>query len=275
MLMKSTSIPQKFILECFQYSLTGRLGHGIVHNLNGPLQILSMQMEMVKMDIMKCMGILNGNSPDLKTGDAAGISPVCLNEISRINERMDQVSEVTGRLESMIQILGYRGEDEGGIKQPRPVEMLSFVNEFIEFWSADLYFKHRVEKRLSLPDNSVFLMMDESPVLAMMDGIMSGFLWCIKAREGSSFGMTLVPGVESGCRIEFEHTGLPVPDDICEKVTSLRSRYMEEREAALLGCSDIHASPELIMALLLGAVRSVDAGWSFELTPTRAVVSSS
>jgi hypothetical protein len=153
MLMKSTSIPQKFILECFQYSLTGRLGHGIVHNLNGPLQILSMQMEMVKMDIMKCMEILSGRNPDFKAGDAKGISPVCLNEISRINERMDQVSEVTGRLESMIQILGYRGEDEAGIKQPRPVDMLSFVNEFIEFWSADLYFKHRVEKRLTLPDS--------------------------------------------------------------------------------------------------------------------------
>ena len=257
----------KFFLECFQYSLTGKLANGIVHNLNGPLQILSMQMEMMKMDLVKF-------DPSFLCSESAGVT-VSQDDISRINERMQQVSEVIVRLESMIRILGYRGLDDEVQKQLQPVDMCSFLGDFIEFWNADLYFKHKVEKKILLPESSIFPVIDETGVLAMLDGIMSGFLLCIKGMSGSSFSMACSPVNQNGCRIEFEHTGIPVPDEVCEKVINLKNSYRNDKTISMPAPCDMADNPELLMSLLLGALRSVDTGWTFELSPQGAVVSQS
>ena len=256
------------MLECFQYSLTGRLGHGLVHNLNGPLQILSMQMEMMKMDIMKYGSQLSGAE-----GRKSGLD-ACQEFLAKAGERVEQAAEVMGRLETMIQIIGYRGQDDNHVdKQARPVEMAEFLSDLLEFWNADLYFKHRVEKHIKMPEGSIFVNMEETPVLSMFDGLMSAFLYCIKAKEGSSFGMSLEPAEGGGCCIELDHTGMPIPDDICARVAAAREDYNTDRLKPLFECSDISHNPELLVALVLSAVRSVDAGWSFELAPDRAVVS--
>ena len=260
--MKDISMPQKFILDCFQYSLTGRLGHGIVHNLNGPLQILSMHLEMLKMDIMKFCGHNESHS-----GEAS-------DTMSRMNERLEQINDVVIRLESMIQILGYRGEDQSGDKQPMPVDMCMFIKDFLEFWNADLYFKHRVDKSVSLPDATIFQIIDESGVLAIMDGIMAGFLHCIKEVEGSRFSVELSQGDEGNCVISFGHSGKPVSTEICDAVTALRQQYMTTKDSQLLQCHHINNHPEILMALLLAAFRSVEIGWEFELEPMSAVITS-
>lgn len=261
-----------FFLECFQYSLTGRLANGIVHNLNGPLQILSMQMEMIKMDLMKFdnPSALYAESLDLSSGGGA-----LRDDIARINERLEQITEVIVRLESMIRILGYRGMSDDEEKQLKPVDMCPFLEDFIEFWNADLYFKHRVEKEILLPESSLFPVIDEAGVLAMLDGIMSGFMLCIKGMDGSSFRMVCSSVGRNGCCIELGHTGLPVPDEMCEKIMSLRNSYSNNRDGqpASPQSSDMGNNPELFMSLLLGAVRSVDAGWTFEISPQDVVIS--
>lgn len=262
----------KFFLECFQYSLTGRLAQGIVHNLNGPLQILSMQMEMLNMDLLK---FYNLPPSCVESLDESEGMTVLQSEVGRINERVQQASEVITRLESMIRVLGYRGVDNGEEKYLKPVDIRSLLEDFIEFWNADLYFKHRVEKKIRFPESSIFPVIDEAEVLAMMDGIMSGFLLCIKGMEGSSFGMACLPVGQGSCRIEFEHTGIPVPDEICERIASLRNSYQDDGEAPMLSSLDMSNNPALSIALLLGAVKSVDAGWTFELSPRSAVISQS
>ncbi len=261
--------PHKFILESFQYSLPGRLGHGLVHNLNGPLQILSMQMEMLKMDFMK-LGSQIG-----KTETGSMDVDICREFMDKAGGRVEQAAEVITRLETMIQVIGCRGEDRETEEQARPVDMVAFLNTLMEFWKADLYFKHRVEKRISMPEISVFVMMEETPVLAMLDGVMSAFLYCIKAgdREGSSFGLSLASQEEGGCRIEVEHTGSPIPKEICEKVMATMDEYARDRTVPFLTWDDMNdAPPDLLVSLLLGAVSSVDAGWTFDLGPNSAVM---
>ncbi len=266
--MNNESMFQKFILECFQYSLTGMLGHGLVHNLNGPLQILSMQMEMMKMDIMK----YGGQAGKAGSGDSG--AALCREFMDKATERVEQAAEVIGRLETMIQIIGYRGQDEQAEKHARPVDMAEFLNELLEFWNADLYFKHRVDKNILIPDGIIFVSMVETPVLAMLDGLMYAFLCCIKAKEGSSFAMRLEPGDSGGCRIEFEHTGEVIPEEVCARVAASMEAYRKDRTSGILDCSDIRdRSPHLLVALTLSAIRSVDAGWQYELAPSGAVVS--
>ncbi len=266
--MNSESMLHKFVLECFQYSLTGRLGHGLVHNLNGPLQILSMQMEMMKMDIMKY------GSQSVRADSSDSGTALCAEFMDKAGERVEQATEVIARLETMIQIIGYRGQDDQAEKHARPVDMAEFLHELLEFWNADLYFKHRVDKNIFMPDGAIFVNMEEAPVLSMMDGLMAAFLGCIKAKQGSSFAMRLEPGESGGCRIELEHTGQAIPQEVCARVSASKEAYRKDREAAILDCSDIsREAPDLLVALTLSAVRSVDAGWEYELAPNHAVVS--
>ena len=254
-----------FLLKCFQYSLTGRMGHGLVHNLNGPLQILSMQIEMLKM----------GLSQEEMRAQGGGEKQSGSDFIVSARERVEEISRVIARLESMIHIIGYRGENQQEEMQKRPVEIGAFIRDFIEFWQADLYFKHRVEKEINIPETAIFAVMEESVVLSMLDGLMAAFLYCIKRREGASFFLDVKPIDSGGCRIEMGHSGEPVQDEICSIVTTLREEYVKDRESALIDCSTIPKyPPDLMVGLILGAVRSVDAGWSFDLSPERVVVSS-
>ncbi len=258
----------KFILECFQYSVTGRLGHGIVHNLNGPLQILSMQMEMLKMGLMQLDMKLQNSNGDF---DAAA----CREFVESAQDRVKQASDVMARLESMIHVIGYRGEEEKEESQKRPVEMTTFLKDFVEFWHADLYFKHRVEKNLIMPEVSVFAVIEESVVLAMLDGIMAAFIYCIKAKDDGSFSLVLGSGENGTCTIELSHTGTAIPDDLCQSVKAIQEEYRQDRDAALLNLGDISGyPPHLFVALALAAVRSVDAGWNFEIEPQRVLVAS-
>ncbi len=225
-----------------------------------------MQMEMLKMDFMK----LGNQIGKTETG---GIDvDVCREFMDKAGGRVEQAAEVITRLETMIQVIGCRGEDKETEEQARPVDMVAFLNNLMEFWKADLYFKHRVEKRVTMPEISVFVMMEETPVLSMLDGVMSAFLYCIKASEESSFGMSLASQDEGGCKIELEHTGEPISEEICEKVMAVMNEYARDRTVPFLSWDDMKDDPDLLVSLLLGAVSSVDAGWTFDLSPNSVVM---
>ncbi len=258
--MRNTSISEFFLLNCFQRSLAGRLGHGIVHNLNGPLQILSMQLEMLKMDMMK----LRGGSHPGECGKTVGM----------MEGRLEQIGEVIVRLDSMIQLLGYRGADESAERQLMPVDMCRFIRDLIEFWNADLYFKHRVAKEIVLPDSPIFQVMDEFMVIAMMDGIMAGFIYCIKQREDGGFGISLEPYGDNGCMIRLEHSGRPMSDALCSQIVNMRQQYQKDRDSLMLESDELDREPELFLAMALGACRSVELGWEFSIAPLEVVLKS-
>ena len=188
--------------------------------------------------------------------------------------RLDQVGDVIVRLESMIQVLGYRGEDESADKQLMPVDMCRFIRDFLEFWNADLYFKHRVAKEVILPDSPIFQVIDEFMVIAMMDGIMAGFIYCIKQQEGGGFGISLEAVEDNGCVIKLEHSGRPISDTLCSHIEDVRQQYQKDRESLVLQCDDLAREPELLMALTLGACRSVELGWKFSIAPQQVVLKS-
>ena len=188
--------------------------------------------------------------------------------------RLGQISDVIVRLESMIQVLGYRGDDESADKQPMPVDMCRFIRDFLEFWSADLYFKHRVAKEVILPESPIFQVIDEFMVIAMMDGIMAGFIYCIKKQEGGGFGISLEAAGDNGCVIRLEHSGRPISDALCRHIEYVRQQYQKDTDSLVLECDDLAREPELLMALALGARRSVELGWKFSIAPQEVVLRS-
>lgn len=98
----------------------GSLMGGVVHNLNGSIQILSMQMEMIQ----RTMARKDGKSH------------------SSIQEKMDQCMAQIDKLKSMLEVLHLRERDEEG---SRRINLNEVIEREIGLFHHHLFFKHHVK----------------------------------------------------------------------------------------------------------------------------------
>jgi two-component system sensor kinase FixL len=109
-------------LDRYRYSTLGSFVRGIVHNLNGSLQILSMQMELLQ-------GAL------LKEGDKMNPS---------LNVKMAQCQEQLDKLKAMVEVLMQKGiHDESESSQP--IYLNDLLDEELSLWYHNLFFKHHIK----------------------------------------------------------------------------------------------------------------------------------
>ena len=109
-------------LDRYRYSTLGSFVRGIVHNLNGSLQVLSMQMELLQ-------GAL------LKEGDKMNPS---------LNVKMAQCQEQLDKLKAMVEVLMQKGiHDENDASQP--IYLNDLLDEEISLWYHNLFFKHHIK----------------------------------------------------------------------------------------------------------------------------------
>jgi signal transduction histidine kinase len=109
-------------LDRYRYSTLGSFVRGIIHNLNGSLQILSMQMELLE-------GAL------LKEGDK--ISP-------SLNAKMAQCQEQLDKLKATVEVLMQKGtRDENETSQP--IHINDLLDEELSLWYHNLFFKHHIK----------------------------------------------------------------------------------------------------------------------------------
>lgn len=131
----------------------GRLYRGVVHNLNGEIQAMSMNSELLGMMIIRVQDALQLLLQE-GIGREEGIRQV--QELSDlISERLgilDKVRQTVGKIQG---IMGRTGT-LGSFKESLPVQgysINSVVETEIQFLSADPFFKHKVQKELIFSDN--------------------------------------------------------------------------------------------------------------------------
>ncbi len=112
-------------IERYRYSILGELLKGIIHNLNGSLQVLSMQMELLQRML----------PPEEKMQDQMG---KCLGQIDKFKEMLD-----------MLIKKGVHDEQE----VPQPIQLNGVLEEQLSLLHHNLFFKHqvRVYKNLTSP----------------------------------------------------------------------------------------------------------------------------
>ena len=109
-------------LDRYRYSTLGSFVRGIIHNLNGSLQILSMQMELLQ-------GAL------LKEGDRIRPS---------LNSKMLQCQEQLDKLKAMVEVLMQKGiHEEKEVSQP--IYLNDLLEEELSLWHYNLFFKHHIK----------------------------------------------------------------------------------------------------------------------------------
>jgi len=109
-------------LDRYRDSTLGSLVKGIIHNLNGSLQILSVQLELLQRAL-------------LKEGDK--ISP-------SLNVKADQCLEQLDKMRALLETLMERGihDDQEG---PQPIHLNDLLEEEVALQHHNLFFKHHIQ----------------------------------------------------------------------------------------------------------------------------------
>lgn len=194
-----------WLTDCFRDLLIGRNVKGIVHNLNGPLQILSMQLELLNMDLDRC----KSDVMDMK--QSAVPSPDRCSRVSELllktAERIAQLQEVVQKVDSSLRVVGLRAGAESS-DNVVPVILNQLISEELEFWKSDLFFKHQVALSLDLPETSPVVTVRERVVRDIFDSVL---LACIEQVRSSSskpsITLRCTPVDAKGFVLEFVHNG--------------------------------------------------------------------
>ena len=109
-------------LDRYRHSTLGSFVRGIIHNLNGSLQILSIQMELLQGALLK---------------EADKINP-------SLNVKMAQCQEQMDKLKATVEVLMQKGiHDENGT--PQSIYLNDLLDEELSLWYHNLFFKHHIK----------------------------------------------------------------------------------------------------------------------------------
>ncbi|PXF57669.1 MAG: hypothetical protein C4B58_09280 [Deltaproteobacteria bacterium] len=259
--MENIQLLERLLYSCFQNSKIGHLAKGIVHNLNGPIQILSMHIEMLKMDIAKDLkateSILALSLPDTAANQLKELA----DNLQKRVERFSQMEEALSRMENMVNVITNRSQEGGNMQ--RPLILNQVLEEEVDFWNADLFFKHQVEKQLALPTMPSLIVINEAYLRDLIDGLLDACIKQMRETEKRDLKITLGKKDKATWSLEFEHTGNAFPSDWDQDV----SRYSPESNENTQKTSDYLF---LILALNLAKVRAEQIGGTLEIEPQKA-----
>lgn len=126
----------------------GRLFRGLIHNLNGATQAVSMQFELTAMMLSQAAELVEKLQGGL-SGDEAGGAILNLREI--IERRTQALHEVQDKIRMSQQIMKRAALLPGFGEESYTLN--SAILTEIEFLAADPFFKHKVKKELHLQED--------------------------------------------------------------------------------------------------------------------------
>ncbi len=249
---------QAFLLDCFADCLVGKLAKGVVHNLNSPLQVLSMQLEMLKMDLggqeRLVQTLKYGPSKD---HDVSEEFKAMESKLGKEKERLEKIEDVLCRLQTMVGLIASRSAgtyDDAA----SPLILNQMLEEEVEFWKSDLFFKHQVEKKIELPSKPLLVAVNEALLRDMVDGIIGASIEQLRDIKGASIEIRLLNHGKDKWALEIEHSGHDFPE-------SRQTRPEGEGTACAVVERGCRITVDL--ALELARERARQIGCEFELHP--------
>ena len=258
--MENIQFLERFLYSCFQNSKIGHLAKGIVHNLNGPIQILSMHIEMLKMNTEKDLKIIESTLVSSLPDTAANQLKEMADNLQRRTKRLSQMEEALARMENMVNVITNRSQEEEDVQ--RPLILNQILEEELDFWNADLFFRHKVGKQLALPTIPTLIVINEGHLRDLIDGLLDACIKQMRETEERVLKITLCQKDESAWFLEFKHTGNAFPTDWDQDV----SRYLPEVNEHTQKTYDYFF---LILALNLAKVRTKQIGGTLEIEPQK------
>ncbi len=194
---------QRYLFDSFGNCLVGRLIKGIVHNINGPIQIISMQLELMKFELSRSQPMESGFT-GIDSMDQEQMDPIS-KRFDSILSRLPQMEEALGRIEDMVRVVG--GRSDLGVEGPRPVLLEHLIREELEFWKGDLFFKHQVEVRSNFPEKPVMLMAVEKELRDVIDGMLGACIEHLKGAQEKVITISIENPSDGPVTLSMSHTG--------------------------------------------------------------------
>ncbi len=121
-------LSQDHFVQAHRLMSMGKLVHGLIHNLNSPLQNLGMDMDMIGFS--------------LETQGASAEEPAL-----QIKDRLKRMEAEFEEINRLIRAAAFRMDAEA---EQDYLSLDDFLDQEMAFLKTNLYFKHHVETRLAL-----------------------------------------------------------------------------------------------------------------------------
>lgn len=192
----------------------GKLVQGLVHNLNGPLQNLGMDMEMLE----NGLGAEGTVSRDLRDS--------VLRRLRRMEGEFDRIIRLIKTASSRIGMEGEYGHC---------LTFHAFLEEEISFLNANLHFKHNVQKDLRVPEGLPALDHAPQAVILSLAWLMQALVDETERSQAKLFSLKASSppsAVEIAFSLEGESLAV-LPEGIVPEVSSDPLRLEEPLELRL------------------------------------------
>ncbi|MDQ7837883.1 MAG: ATP-binding protein [Thermodesulfobacteriota bacterium] len=130
----------------------GRLMKGVAHNMNGPLQVLSIQVELLKKIMAEGGGILADLGALSFSGEGGKLlkdleskQEICVKKIGQLEEELERLHGMT---DFIVNRCGASEENNTSM-----VDLNEVIKDEVILLHADLFFKHKVRKTLKLKES--------------------------------------------------------------------------------------------------------------------------
>ncbi len=178
------------VIDQYKLSVLGTLVKGVVHNLNGSLQILSMRMELLQRLLVR---------------EGGEIAPAVREQVDQC---LGQIDQFRGGIEILMKKAAH--EELEGFQL---IQLNDLFEESLALLHHNLFFKHQVEV---VKKYSSALLPFRASYSDLSLGIWNLLQNAIEAMENSSRRILTVGTDTDGERIQFsiQDTGCGVPDEI-------------------------------------------------------------
>jgi signal transduction histidine kinase len=134
------------VLERERLSWFGAFTQGLIHNLNGPLQNISMLAELMRAGF-EHLDRAPGPDGDKEVAEKSQI-------LDRERQRLQKLSEQISLLDNTLRDLRLLHEIE---RNPTEVDLNLLITSLVQTFRCDLFFKHHVQLELKLANNLPFI----------------------------------------------------------------------------------------------------------------------
>lgn len=163
----------------------GRLFKGLVHNLNGVLQVFSMQTELFALMIARGQELVDRLSGAPSGEEAKVLAAELKTLMCRREEAVRQMQEKAAASREIMKrtlILPDFRQDPG----LEEYTLNRVIRTEVEFLGADPFFKHKVEKNLRLDDGMPRLTKNQLELHQIVHFLLENALEAVREREGAA-----------------------------------------------------------------------------------------
>jgi len=141
---------EEFMVQNYSALLIGNLFQGIIHNINGPLQTLTMQSDMCKIEYERYIRDAGFLTTEFK---------------ERYRKKCDNFEKELNKLKDITNNIAQKRSES----TKKPIIISLVIGNSIKFWKSDLFFKHQVEINLNFPEKEVYFISQESKFIDLID----------------------------------------------------------------------------------------------------------